>query len=52
MEDYNSKNAGEGGKGHQTSGMEKIRKVGTYAGSEEGEGSPIELNLGQYDPKA
>ena len=30
----------------------KIRKVGTYAGSEEGEGSPIELNLGKYDPKA
>ena len=30
----------------------KIRKVGTYACSEEGEGSPIELNLGQYDPKA
>ena len=29
----------------------KIRKVGTYAGSEEGEGSPIELNLGQYKPK-
>ncbi|MDB2405073.1 hypothetical protein N9W19_00035 [bacterium] len=30
----------------------KIRKIGTYAGSEEGEGSPIELNLGKYDPRA
>jgi hypothetical protein len=30
----------------------KIRKVGTYVGSEEGEGSPIELNLGKYEPKA
>tara|TARA_R110000765_G_scaffold109975_2_gene201192 strand:+ start:127 stop:660 length:534 start_codon:yes stop_codon:yes gene_type:complete len=29
----------------------KIRKIGTYAGSEEGEGSSIELNLGQYNPK-
>ena len=30
----------------------KIRKFSTYAGSEEGEGSPIELNLGKYEPKA
>ena len=29
----------------------KIRKVGTYAGSGEGFGAPIELNLGQYKPK-
>tara|TARA_R110002072_G_scaffold293081_1_gene462169 strand:+ start:295 stop:825 length:531 start_codon:yes stop_codon:yes gene_type:complete len=29
----------------------KIRKVGTYAGSGEGFGAPIELNLGQYSPK-
>tara|TARA_R110000822_G_scaffold37412_1_gene104679 strand:- start:174 stop:704 length:531 start_codon:yes stop_codon:yes gene_type:complete len=29
----------------------KIRKVGTYAGSGEGFGAPIELNLGQYRPK-
>lgn len=29
----------------------KIRKIGTYAGSKEGEGSSIELNLGQYDPR-
>ncbi len=28
----------------------KIRKVGTYAGSGEGFGAPIELNLGQYKP--
>ena len=30
----------------------KIRKFSTYAGSEEGEGAPIELNLGKYEPKA
>ena len=29
----------------------KIRKVGTYAGSGEGKGAPIEINLGQYKPK-
>ena len=29
----------------------KIRKFSTYAGSEEGKGAPIELNLGKYDPK-
>ena len=28
----------------------KIRKFSTYAGSEEGKGAPIELNLGKYDP--
>ena len=27
----------------------KLRKVGTYFGSPEGEGSPIELNLGQLN---
>ena len=30
----------------------KIRKFSTYAGSEEGKGAPIELNLGKYEPKA
>ena len=29
----------------------KIRKFATYAGSEEGEGTPIEINLGAYQPK-
>ena len=29
----------------------KIRKVGTYAGSGEGKGAPIEINLGQYKPR-
>ena len=28
MDDYNSKNAGEGGKGYQSRGMEKIQPVG------------------------
>ena len=29
----------------------KIRKFSKFAGSEEGEGAPIELNLGKYDPQ-
>jgi len=29
----------------------KIRKFATYAGSEEGKGAPIEINLGAYQPK-
>ena len=29
----------------------KIRKFSKFAGSGEGEGTPIELNLGKYDPK-
>ena len=30
---------------------QKIRKFSKFAGSEEGEGAPIELNLGKYDPQ-
>ena len=30
----------------------KIRKFATYAGSKEGEGTPIEINLGAYQSKA
>ena len=28
MDDYNNKNAGEGGKGYQSRGMEKVQAVG------------------------
>jgi len=30
----------------------KIRKIGTYAGSGEGKGAPIEINLGQYNSRS